>query len=128
MKPIYILFLAVVLIFSFSYLVTAQQPTFNWSQPFTSKGNFRFAGVIDSQLVVIQCRARKEVVIRRFSPSLAVTTETVQTFASPETPPKKNRPAGSGGGGDRPGCATLNRRRFCQTRNERIRTVYVIFS
>ncbi|MBN8688163.1 MAG: hypothetical protein J0M10_14150 [Chitinophagales bacterium] len=86
MKPTYILFLAVILFFSFSYKVSAQQPTFNWSQPFTSKGNFRFAGLIDSQLVVIQSRAGKEVVVRRFSPSLAVTTETVQTFASPETP------------------------------------------
>lgn len=85
MKSTHIFFFTLLLIFSFSYRVSAQQPTFNWSQPFTSKGNFKFAGLIDSQLVVIQSRAGKEVVLRRFSPSLAVTTETVQTFASPET-------------------------------------------
>lgn len=79
-------FCALILFFSLYNPIFAQQPFINWSQPFTSKGNFNFAGLQDSNFVVIQNRTDKEVVVRSFSPALAATAETVLPFAGPEPP------------------------------------------
>lgn len=64
----------------------AQQPAISWTQPFTTKGNFTFTGLQDSNLVVIQNRSNKEVVSRSFTPALTVAKETSTTYVSTGEP------------------------------------------
>lgn len=64
----------------------AQKPVFSWSEKFTTKGDFRFAGYRDSNFYAFQSRGNKEAVVRSFSQGLLVKEERILSFATGENP------------------------------------------
>lgn len=64
----------------------AQTPAFTWSEKFTTKGHFRFAGSVGSNMYAIQNHGNKEVMVRHFGPGLKESRDRRIQFGTSDNP------------------------------------------
>lgn len=74
------------LLFVFTDRCLAQTPRFNWSEKFSTKGEFRFVGFKDSSVYSVQHRGKNDPVLRSFTPGLKLKEETILSFSGDEDP------------------------------------------